>query len=104
MVDHLPMAEEEAPRRPCEEALLAVRSPKPRATRDVVERWLSHYLRVVAYAGTPVRPGMDATTQLHDEAFGEPGAYRKVHAGFGEGHPETGPVKAGDRAGCPLYA
>ena len=25
---------------------------------------------------------------------GEPGAYRKVHAGFGEGHPET-PALAG---------
>ena len=50
-----------------------------------------------------LRLGLDATPQLHGNAFGEPGAYRKAHAGFGEGHPETDPVRTGNRAGCPLY-
>ena len=51
-------------------------------------------LSLTAIRVRPYLPGRDPGSRLCVNIEGEPGAYRKAHAGFGEGHPET-PVLAG---------
>src|SRR6185437_17064560 len=97
------MVEEEALPRRIGRADQAVRSPRPWTADDTVGRRFDHHVRLVAHQGAHVQSELvDAPELRAVNVFGEPGAQRKVHAGFGEGRPETAPVRTGDRAGRPL--
>ena len=85
-------------------AMISRYGRRPRGRRTI--RWGDGDVVTFVLSRTPVRPF--STSWLKAPNFvtsflESPVHIETVHAGFGEGRPETDPVRTGNRAGRPLY-